>query len=194
MDRRGFTLIELLIVVAIIGILAAIAVPNFLNAMNRAKVVRVKADMRALRTAFEAYNIDNNGYPPDHSYFEPRTYQHLTTPIPYMSTILRNPYKAKNVAYPNGWLAIFGYSAETIVDSGGNAQRWSPEMSAIGLKYWLNSAGPDEISDLQGFGWNNPQLWKGIDSGTAFLHALYNPSNGIISSGDLMSSNKRFYE
>lgn len=63
--RRGFTLIELLIVVAIIAILAAIAVPNFLEAQVRAKTSRCKNDMRALATAMEAYKIDFNHYPPD---------------------------------------------------------------------------------------------------------------------------------
>src|SRR3978361_2219273 len=57
---RAFTLIELLIVVAIIAILAAIAVPNFLEAQTRSKVVRVKADMRTLATALEAYRVDND--------------------------------------------------------------------------------------------------------------------------------------
>ena len=61
--RKGFTLIELLIVVAIIAILAAIAVPNFLEAQVRAKVSRVKADQRSLATAIESYYVDNNAYP-----------------------------------------------------------------------------------------------------------------------------------
>lgn len=59
---RAFTLIELLIVVAIIAILAAIAVPNFLEAQTRAKVTRAKADMRSMATAAETYNIDFNMY------------------------------------------------------------------------------------------------------------------------------------
>lgn len=60
---RGFTLIELLIVVAIIAILAAIAIPNFLDAQIRSKVSRVKTDQRSLATGLEAYFVDTNLYP-----------------------------------------------------------------------------------------------------------------------------------
>jgi prepilin-type N-terminal cleavage/methylation domain-containing protein len=62
-NLRGFTLIELLIVVAIIAILAAIAVPNFLEAQTRAKVSRAENDMRTLATALESYFVDFNLYP-----------------------------------------------------------------------------------------------------------------------------------
>ena len=61
--RSGFTLIELLIVVAIIAILAAIAVPNFLEAQIRARVSRVKNDLRTFGVALEAYKLDNNQIP-----------------------------------------------------------------------------------------------------------------------------------
>ena len=61
--NHGFTLIELLIVVAIIGILAAIAVPNFLNAQVRAKIARVHSELRSLSTAIDSYQLDNNQHP-----------------------------------------------------------------------------------------------------------------------------------
>src|ERR1041385_3819245 len=62
-STKGFTLIELLIVVAIIGIIAAIAIPNLLNAIDRGKQKRTMADMRSIGTAVESYAVDNNFYP-----------------------------------------------------------------------------------------------------------------------------------
>ena len=99
MKTRGFTLIELLIVVAIIAILAAIAVPNFLEAQVRAKVGRVKSDMRTASIALEAYAIDNNSmYPYLRGYAEMNIGQSdrggfgavtsLTTPVAYLSSVL----------------------------------------------------------------------------------------------------------
>jgi general secretion pathway protein G len=61
--EKGFTLIELLIVVAIIGIIAAIAIPNLLNAINRGRQKRTMGDIRTLATAVEAYTVDFGFYP-----------------------------------------------------------------------------------------------------------------------------------
>src|SRR5688572_19119858 len=62
MDRKGFTLIELLIVVVIIGILAAIALPRFGNTKQRAAIGTMKADLRNLASVQEAYYSDNRTY------------------------------------------------------------------------------------------------------------------------------------
>jgi prepilin-type N-terminal cleavage/methylation domain-containing protein len=62
MNRKGFTLIELLIVVVIIGILAAIAIPKFANTKEKAYIASMKSDLRNLVTAEEAYFSDNTTY------------------------------------------------------------------------------------------------------------------------------------
>ena len=91
-DRRvGFTLIELLIVVAIIGILAAIAVPNFLNAQTRAKVSRSMADQKAMETATLQYTMDYNDTPP-HSHDMNQNFW-LTTRVAYLSRFLYDPFQ-----------------------------------------------------------------------------------------------------
>ncbi|MCX7018731.1 MAG: prepilin-type N-terminal cleavage/methylation domain-containing protein [bacterium] len=102
--KKAFTLIELLIVVAIIAILAAIAVPNFIEAQTRSKVSRAKADMRSVSTALESYMVDNNAYPNCHRYgialadvSDPagtRILERISTPVAYMSSALtKDPFK-----------------------------------------------------------------------------------------------------
>jgi type IV pilus assembly protein PilA len=65
MNSRGFTLLELMIVIAIIGILAAIAIPNFISYRKKAKIASVASDMKNFELGFYAYAIDNGDWPND---------------------------------------------------------------------------------------------------------------------------------
>lgn len=94
-QTKGFTLIELLIVVAIIGILAAIAVPNFLNAQMKAKLARVASEQRSTATALAQYQLDWNTFVEDHDYPSDPSQQglhRLTSPTPYMNALPREPF------------------------------------------------------------------------------------------------------
>ena len=62
-QRKGFTLIELMIVIAIIIILAAIAIPNYLRMTDRARRSRIAGDFASMATAIEAYSVDWGAYP-----------------------------------------------------------------------------------------------------------------------------------
>ena len=180
----GFTLIELLIVVAIIGILAAIAVPNFMNAQIRAKVSRAVSDIRSISTALEMYRVDRNAYPffkgLDYQWASPRIYPALTTPIAYMSSIPKDPFinkKLTDTTSTHEHVDMYPcWNVKEVVASG-NVWGGSPLANAVNHgSYMLTlSNGPDQKEDIS----TNPST----DPEVPILP--YNSSNGLTSWGDI---------
>lgn len=183
--RFGFTLIELLIVVAIIGILAAIAVPNFLNAQIRAKISRAVSDMKMLETALEMYKLDNNVYPvwrwaraPGRGdYFHPNEirFYRMTTPIAYMSSVPQDPFVQKmNQADFDQWGSAYDY-----VNGFYNHSSGQYEGNGWAHVWRLNSWGPDGKNS-----WGGQRESNMCPGGTPRF--LYQSSNGLTSYGDIV--------
>ena len=194
--RRAFTLIELLIVVAIIAILAAIAVPNFLEAQVRSKVSRVKADMRSLATGIESYAVDANHYPANrvgskaNGVAQVRNCFELTTPVAYLTSVdIKDPFSPdKNfaglpgTAYPPPY-SIFYQSFE----QGSGWMQWQSPLTAglasLNLKcFYLESWGPDRTQGFIDWWILRPYVTGGT---VATVDEVYDPTNGTISRGDI---------
>ncbi|MBN2326132.1 MAG: prepilin-type N-terminal cleavage/methylation domain-containing protein [Candidatus Omnitrophica bacterium] len=171
MKKNGFTLIELLIVVAIIGILAAIAVPNFLNAQIRAKISRTQADMKAVSTALEQYFLDHNSYVEDHDWpsggMDERGFFRLTTPMAYMSSLPRD-------AFAGGPGGNYTEDNPTFEFGSGNAAKAGVQWPA--QAYIIISAGPDRTEEVSGN--------DGFPFGTTIYS--FDVSNGLSSTGDIV--------
>jgi len=202
MMKKGFTLIELLIVVAIIAILAAIAIPNFLQAQTRAKVSRTTADMRTIVTALEAYSVDHNEYPLNDGNYNviPRE---LSTPVSYLADAkLVDVYSDKEKDPVHGDLVrYFTYTRYVTLEQviAHSVIGHTPPIEAVDSPgfnegafqrhgYWkLVSNGPDRqysrSGDPQGVYNPNPMVLMGCD-------IPYDPTNGVDSFGNIIWTQK----
>ncbi len=178
MKTLGFTLIELLIVVAIIGILAAIAVPNFLNAQVRAKVAKIFANQKAVATALEMYRTDNNSYIPMYAYggtfndYAP--YRALTTPVAYLSSLeaVNNPFAS--IQHKNTAENTYDQKYEYTPRKYGQGTK-VPALSDLNADmYLLEGVGPSQIDGIPG----SPNY-----PGKPSSFAPYDMSNGLKSLG-----------
>lgn len=173
--RRAFTLIELLIVVAIIAVLAAIAVPNFMEASVRAKISKSKNDMRVIALGLEAYHVDNNRYPETYVNARWERFTPLTTPISYLSSVPKDPFN--------------------MIDDLGNTIDWGPrhfgyKMGATPIsrpsRFAISGNAPDRDEDSSpiklypGFSWF---VFTGHDPDYDYM--IYDPTNGTVSNGDV---------
>src|ERR1035437_5493817 len=112
-NSKGFTLIELLIVVAIIGIIVAIAIPNLLNAIQRAKQRRTMGDERSIATAIEAYGVDFNRYPVAAGFSLPSNLAYGTKMVTASLANAVSPTYIRVCPEKDGWNSWFMCSVST---------------------------------------------------------------------------------
>ncbi|MCB9769527.1 MAG: prepilin-type N-terminal cleavage/methylation domain-containing protein [Candidatus Omnitrophica bacterium] len=174
-SRRGFTLIELLIVIAIILILIAIALPNFLEAQIRARVVKAKGEIRSLGIALESYALDYDIYPAEHERNgggnrNLRGLFWLTSPNAYITAIPEDPFHVFSEDEGIGYITYeFGG-----LENGGSFP--SEPCPACQVTWALFSNGPDATQNI----WQeNPHFNRGQPTWN------YSPTNGTKSTGEI---------
>ncbi|MBI1785562.1 prepilin-type N-terminal cleavage/methylation domain-containing protein [Candidatus Sumerlaeota bacterium] len=200
--HRGFTLIELLVVVAIIAVLAAIAVPNFLEARVRAQVTRVKADMRSLATAVESYQVDHSAYPYRQNVInanlKPGTPEAgnrlaqlsvITTPIAYITSLPTDVFE--HYLTPPNVVIDYWDPVQTSWLINYRFPLFSPFRIKEGeAPYILVSPGPDGYlgAITNNYGWPYPNSNPLAILGTVYV--IYDPTNGTNSIGNIYSGSQ----
>jgi type II secretion system protein G len=180
MRNKAFTLIELLIVVAIIVILAAIAVPNYLEAQTRSKVARTRNDLRTLAGALEAYRVDNNLYPRAFlgQALDERLYR-ITSPIAYLSALPQDPFFRGTRSGLTGFDPSYVYCSGNVYHGSSTLYASTPHLASI---YSVSGRGPDGDIFFGGYCMAHPLALEG----KAHLRGAYDPSNGTVSAGDVI--------
>lgn len=179
--QSGFTLIELLVVVGIIAILAAIALPNFLEAQIRSKVSRTKSDLRTTAVGLESYAVDHNTYPPSFDLTR------LSTPLAYLSSGSTPDIFDQNGARPLGYVQGREAGTTEFLEDFDVTGSTPGERASIASHGWfLYSNGPDTVNDALQSPMETFQDVVGRPGATG--GSFYDPTNGTVSRGDIIRS------
>jgi general secretion pathway protein G len=197
---RGFTLIELLVVVAIIAILAAIAVPNFLEAQTRAKIARVRADMRSLATGIETYRVDDSSYPPPFgvSVGGRDSWAVLSTPVAYLTDPSIDDPFVYNLHPPKSKRLIYeavNRRNQMIETPPSPPQSVGPEGQRV-IWWWIASRGPDGSLGFRPSDPEAPLVLKFYEADInpdGWLSVVYDPTNGTTSLGNIYRAGGQFH-
>jgi prepilin-type N-terminal cleavage/methylation domain-containing protein len=185
-SHSGFTLIELLIVIAIILILIAIALPNFLEAQIRANIARVKSDFRTLNVSLQQYQIDFNKFPIVVDHFSTpfaKRLQPLTTPVTYLAALPTDPFERLGGGY-GGTEEQAPYPGNLYMYNTGTANFGAgigDPNSRLQERFSLHSGGPDGIIDFPYYAFS-----EGFILQQRHLVFVYSPTNGTRSAGDII--------
>ena len=197
MQKKAFTLIELLIVVAIIAILAAIAVPNFLEAQTRSKLSRALADLNTYQTAIEAYAVDQNAYPRmtwgAAPYFD--LYEGQGSPLqPIFGTL--GQWITTPVAYVTAFDNIDPFGADQRIQADARIYTYHDIKTGRYILDVVNGGVPSGATGLyegsvfeDNFGAYG-QMSIGPDRGLGDFLEVYDPTNGTVSVGNIWVSQK----
>jgi general secretion pathway protein G len=178
--QAGFTLLELMTVVAIIGILSAIAIPNFMNAAIRAKVAKAEADIENLVWSLEMYFVDFDEYPTNQQTGKSLRgdLSRLTTPIPYMNVVPRDIFLS-----PNKYERKEYIQAER---DGNPNYRFINFLSTDGNRVLLKQFGLEGSANYAMYSFG-PGFSADCDPMIPNTFIKYNPSNGTTSHGAVLS-------
>ena len=175
MTKKAFTLIELIVVIAIIAVLAAIIAPNAFMAIEKAKISKVEADLKAIKTAALAYYVDTGQFPVDDD-----TYVHAGT-----------PGRRRGIDFLENKAGISGWDGPYLEGWPQNPY-WKSTAGAQEEGYQWEGSGPTGAMDFDGDGRVDPCVEMGfVDLSTEQIQSVCQRIDTHIDDGNILTGDFR---